>query len=250
MIFFSQNNFKLISVRNMIQVIDSIPWVRCASGNVFVIFMVKLNKKLKKSWKKWEKTLPEAQRTQGIESITWIMFLTEISLKLFWLKKITQVTDSIPWVRCASGNVWLFVTFCVSHCSKCKDSVLGAIPGIDTSIPCTCICSCSCLSVELFVFVCLFVSLFNCLLHFMFHIAASARRHPGEWHFNSLHILFLLRSSSHKSTWCICNTLCSIKRSKQCDDCLPIFACTEMYGKDWWHNYNTRNHPKLHRNVL
>ena len=51
------------------------------------------------------KTLPEAQRTQGIESITWIMFLTEISLKLFWLKKITQVTDSIPWVRCASGNV-------------------------------------------------------------------------------------------------------------------------------------------------
>ena len=27
------------------------------------------------------KTLPEAQRTQGIESITWIIFLTEISLK-------------------------------------------------------------------------------------------------------------------------------------------------------------------------
>ena len=33
------------------------------------------------------------------------MFLTEISLKLFWLKKFIQVTDSIPWVRCASGNV-------------------------------------------------------------------------------------------------------------------------------------------------
>ena len=55
-----------------------------------------------------QETLPEAQRTQGIESITWIMFLTEISLKLFWLKKIIQVTDSIPWVRCASGNVSIF----------------------------------------------------------------------------------------------------------------------------------------------
>ena len=41
MIFVSQNHFKLISVRNMIQVIDSIPWVRCASGNVF-IFCLKL----------------------------------------------------------------------------------------------------------------------------------------------------------------------------------------------------------------
>ena len=30
MIFFSQNEIKLISVRNMIQVIDSIPWIRCA----------------------------------------------------------------------------------------------------------------------------------------------------------------------------------------------------------------------------
>ena len=38
MIFFGQNNFKLISVRNMIQVIDSIPWIRCASGNVFFQF--------------------------------------------------------------------------------------------------------------------------------------------------------------------------------------------------------------------
>ena len=33
------------------------------------------------------------------------MFLTKINLKQFWLKKIIQVTDSIPWVRCASGNV-------------------------------------------------------------------------------------------------------------------------------------------------
>ena len=25
---------------------------------------------------------------------------------MFWLKKISQVVDSIPWVRCASGNVY------------------------------------------------------------------------------------------------------------------------------------------------
>ena len=30
-------NIKLISVRKLIQVIDSIPWVRCASGNVFLM---------------------------------------------------------------------------------------------------------------------------------------------------------------------------------------------------------------------
>ena len=44
----------------------------------------KVKKKLKKSWKQVKnkfKTLPEAQRTQGIESITWIMFLAEIDLK-------------------------------------------------------------------------------------------------------------------------------------------------------------------------
>ena len=37
------------------------------------------------------------------------MFLTKINLKSFWLKKIIQVTDSIPWVRCASGNVYMTV---------------------------------------------------------------------------------------------------------------------------------------------
>ena len=57
--------------------------------------------------KNWKQTLPEAQWTQGIESITWIMFLTEFNLKSFWLEKIIQVTDSIPWVRCASGNVYV-----------------------------------------------------------------------------------------------------------------------------------------------
>ena len=33
--YFSQDYIKLISVRKPIQVIDSIPWVRCASGNVW-----------------------------------------------------------------------------------------------------------------------------------------------------------------------------------------------------------------------
>ena len=27
-------------------------------------------------------------------------------MKIIWLKKIIQVTDSIPWVCCASGNVF------------------------------------------------------------------------------------------------------------------------------------------------
>ena len=38
--------------------------------------------------------------------MTWIIFLTEINLKLSQMKKIFQVLNSIPWVRCASGNVW------------------------------------------------------------------------------------------------------------------------------------------------
>ena len=29
-------------------------------------------------------------------------------MKLISVRKIIQVIDSIPWVRCASGNVWLF----------------------------------------------------------------------------------------------------------------------------------------------
>ena len=38
------------------------------------------------------------------------LVLTEINLKWFLLKKIIQVLNSIPWVRCASGNV--FPSFC------------------------------------------------------------------------------------------------------------------------------------------
>ena len=44
--------------------------------------------------------------------MTWISFLNEINFKRFQLKKIIQVLNSIPWVRCASGNVFnLFSTF-------------------------------------------------------------------------------------------------------------------------------------------
>ena len=49
-------------------------------------------------WKWWEapsKPLPEAQRTQGIESLTWIIFLTISNVYPFY---ITQVLDSIAWV--------------------------------------------------------------------------------------------------------------------------------------------------------
>ena len=37
----------MISAEKIIQVSNSIPWVRCASGNVFVIVIVKLNKNTK-----------------------------------------------------------------------------------------------------------------------------------------------------------------------------------------------------------
>ena len=63
-----------------------------------------VEKKLRIGWEKVE-TLPEAQRTQGIESMTWIIFPTKIDLKVFQMKKFIQVLNSIPWVRCASNNV-------------------------------------------------------------------------------------------------------------------------------------------------
>ena len=77
-------------------------------------------KKLKNVEKKL-KTLPEAQRTQGIEFITWIIFLTEINLKVFQMKKFIQVLNSIPWVRCASGNVFnFFSTFSQLFPNSCS----------------------------------------------------------------------------------------------------------------------------------
>ena len=54
------------------------------------------------------KTLPEAQRTQGIESITWVIFFSQNSFKLNSVREMIQVIDSIPWVRCASGNVCVY----------------------------------------------------------------------------------------------------------------------------------------------
>ena len=95
---------------------------KCAAMcNVFLEKV--LMKKLNKSWtKSWRKTLPEAQRTQGIESITWIIFLAEISLKIFWpksslgpsLETICDLESAVQCfglleytLRCASGNVFL-----------------------------------------------------------------------------------------------------------------------------------------------
>ena len=57
-------------------------------------------------------TLPKAQRTQGIEFKTWINFFIWNTFKLISVRKIIQVINSIPWVRCASGNV---LYSCIFH---------------------------------------------------------------------------------------------------------------------------------------
>ena len=50
-------------------------------------------------------TLPEAKRTQGIESVTCMIFFRQNNFKLISVRNMIQVINSIPWVRCASGNV-------------------------------------------------------------------------------------------------------------------------------------------------
>ena len=52
-----------------------------------------------------KQTLPEAQRTQGIESLTRIFFQNKFPFLL--AVEISQVLDSIPWVCCAFGNVYM-----------------------------------------------------------------------------------------------------------------------------------------------
>ena len=47
----------------------------------------------KKTWQT-DKTLPEAQRTQGIEFITQIIFMTEINLISSYLKEKKGISDS------------------------------------------------------------------------------------------------------------------------------------------------------------
>ena len=61
------------------------------------------------------KTLPEAQRTQGIESVTWMIFFSQNNFKLISVRNMIQVIDSMPWVRCASGNVFFFSSICLSR---------------------------------------------------------------------------------------------------------------------------------------
>ena len=51
------------------------------------------------------KTLPEAQRSQGIESLTWEIFFSQNYFEFISVRKMIQVIDSTPWARCASGNV-------------------------------------------------------------------------------------------------------------------------------------------------
>ena len=52
------------------QVLDAIPWVRCASGNVLVVICHPQHLELFGAVGNIAKTLPEAQRTQGIASKT------------------------------------------------------------------------------------------------------------------------------------------------------------------------------------
>ena len=44
-------------------------------------------------------TLPEAQRTQGIDSITWVVSAAKNNANS--IEKKIQVKEAIPWVRCA-----------------------------------------------------------------------------------------------------------------------------------------------------
>ena len=62
--------------------------------------------------------MPEAQRTQGIESITWMIFFSQNNFKLTSVRNMIKVIDSIPWVRCASGNVFsqLYFNFFFQLC--------------------------------------------------------------------------------------------------------------------------------------
>ena len=61
------------------------------------------------------KTLPEAQRTQGIESVTWQISFGSTNFKFISVGEIIQVIDLIPWVRCASGNVFFILSLKLSN---------------------------------------------------------------------------------------------------------------------------------------
>ena len=67
----------------------------------------KLEKKLKKSWKKVEKSWKKVENiARGTtDPGYWVRDLNNV-FKLTSVRNLIQVTDSIPWVRCASGNVF------------------------------------------------------------------------------------------------------------------------------------------------
>ena len=60
------------------------------------------------------KTLPEAQRTQGIESVTWIRFLTEVNLKTL-SKSRTQYPGSVVPLAMFLWHAGLFSIFFSPH---------------------------------------------------------------------------------------------------------------------------------------
>ena len=78
----------------------------------------------KLQWIYYEETLPRAQRTQGIDSMDWIVFfwLKSVWNNFSW-KKYIPVLNSIPWVFCESGNV-LEVQFIFTILAEWAKSIL------------------------------------------------------------------------------------------------------------------------------
>ena len=59
-------------------------------------------------------TLPEAQRTQGIESVTWIRFLTELNLKTLFMSRTQYPGSVVPLAMfffSRGGGLNFFSTF-------------------------------------------------------------------------------------------------------------------------------------------
>ena len=74
-------NLHSFQLSEIIQVVDSISWVRCASGNVY-----------------------KRMSRMAFTRFCWPnLELMQVEPPL--AGEITQVLDAIPWVRCASGNV-------------------------------------------------------------------------------------------------------------------------------------------------
>ena len=87
----------------------SIPWVRCASGNVLDQKHLPEPTPVRQWVSKWvSETLPEAQRTQGIDSISWVNLSARIVQDWFqwhylnWLQIWSP--DGATWISSKFGH--------------------------------------------------------------------------------------------------------------------------------------------------